>query len=59
MIEGKGRFINRPTKTGGKSYDKFYVYVPTEVARDGLFPLKEGDGVVVKIEKKRWIITKG
>jgi hypothetical protein len=59
MIEGKGRFINRPTKTGKGVYDKFFMYIPTEVARDGLFPFKEGDEVLVKIDPKlkRVIIT--
>jgi len=59
MIEGEGRFINRPTKTGKGVYDKFFLYIPTEVARDGLFPFKEGDEVLVKIDAKlkRVIIT--
>ena len=51
MIAGKGRFINRPTETGGRTYDKFFIYVPTEVARDGLFPFKPGEAVVVRIDQ--------
>lgn len=58
MIEGKGRVINRPTKTGKNTYDKYFVYIPTEVARDGLFPFKAGDEVVVRIEKKVLTIRK-
>ncbi len=50
--EGKGRFINRPTKTGKKSYDKFFIYIPTDLARDSLFPFKEGDEVFMKIHPK-------
>ena len=53
VIEGKGRFINRPTRTGKGVYDKFFVYVPTEVARDGLFPFHEGDEVTIRIDPKR------
>jgi len=56
--EGKGRFINRPTRTGGKTYDKFFVYVPTEVARDGTFPFKEGEEVHVKIENDKVVVEK-
>jgi len=56
--EGKGRFINRPTRTGGKTYDKFFIYVPTEVARDGTFPLKEGEEVHIKIENSKLIVEK-
>jgi hypothetical protein len=60
MLEGEGKFINRPTQTGGKLYDKFFVYVPTEVARDSLFPFKTGEVVKVKIdvENNRLIIEK-
>lgn len=59
MREGRGRFINRPTRTGGKTYDKFFVYVPTEVARDGTFPFKAGDEVFVRIENGKLTIEKG
>jgi len=43
--EGKGRFFNRPSQTGGKKYDKFFIYVPTDLAKDSLFPFKDGDSV--------------
>ena len=51
MIEGKGRFMNRPTKTGNRVYDKFFIYVPTEVARDGLFPFKPGAEVSIRVDQ--------
>jgi hypothetical protein len=53
LLEGKGRFMNRPSKTGKRVYDKFFVYIPTEIARDGLFPFKGGDEVVVKVDPKQ------
>ena len=61
MLEGKGRFINRQTKTGKRVYDKFFVYIPTEIARDGLFPFRAGDEVLVKVDprSKSIIIKKG
>lgn len=52
MLEGKGAFINRPTRTGGKIYDKFFIYVPTEVARDGLFPFRVKESVKIKIDEE-------
>jgi hypothetical protein len=58
MQKGKGRFINRPTRTGGRAYDKFFIYVPTEVARDGTFPFKVGEEVILSIKNKRVIIKK-
>ena len=56
--EGTGRFINRPTRTGGKTYDKFFVYVPTEVARDGTFPFKAGEKVFVRIKSDKLTVEK-
>jgi len=58
MKKGIGTFINRRTKTGKKSYDRFFIYIPTEVARDGTFPLMEGDKVEIEIKGKAVIITK-
>ena len=58
MREGKGRFINRPTRTGGRTYDKFFIYIPTEVARDGTFPFKEGEEIIIRIDDERLIIEK-
>jgi hypothetical protein len=58
MQKGRGRFINRRSRTGGRVYDKFFIYIPTEVARDGTFPFKEGDVVSLRIENKKVIITK-
>jgi hypothetical protein len=60
MIEGEGKLINRPTQTGGKTYDKFFIYVPIEVARDTAFPFKAKEPIKVKIdiENKRLIIEK-
>jgi len=58
MRKGKGRFFNRPTVSKGKKYDKFFIYVPTEVARDTNFPLKDGDRVEVEIEGNVLIIRK-
>jgi len=53
MFEGKGKFINRPTRTGGKLYDKHFIYIPTEVARDSLFPFKIQEAVKVSIDKRK------
>lgn len=52
MLKGKGKFINRPTTTGKKTYDKYFVYIPTEVARDGLFPFEAGEEVIIEINQK-------
>ena len=49
MNEGKGRFLNKPTTTGKKKYDRFFIYIPTEVARDSAFPFKEGEEVIIRI----------
>ena len=58
MLKGIGKFVNHPTRTGRKLYDKFYIYVPTQVAKDGTFPFKVGDKVEVKINGETLIIRK-
>ncbi len=51
--KGLGKFVNRPTTTGGKKYDKFFVYVPTEVAKDSQFPFKPGQQVSVALDTRK------
>jgi len=60
MIESKGKFINRPTTSGDRKYDKFFVYIPTEVARDSHFPFAEGEAVTIRIDldENRLLISK-
>jgi hypothetical protein len=60
MIEGVGKVINRPTSSGGKKYDKFFLYVPIEVARDTNFPFKPKEPIKIKIdlENKRLVVEK-
>jgi hypothetical protein len=60
VISGQGKLINRRTKTAGKEYDRFFIYVPAGVARDGLFPFKEGEKLTITVDagNKRLIIEK-
>ncbi len=60
VVEGKGKFINRKTQTANKEYDKFFIYVPVELARDGTFPFKPDETVIVRIDKgkRRLIVEK-
>ena len=53
VLKGEGRLINRPTKTGKRVYDKFFIYVPTELARDSAFPFKSGDVLKLEVDPKR------
>jgi hypothetical protein len=57
VTRARGRFINRPTKTGRGTYDKFFVYIPTELARDSSFPLMPGQEVDVQIDSSRGVIV--
>ncbi len=57
VTRAKGRFINRPTKTGRGVYDKFFIYVPTELARDSSFPIAEGQEVEVRIDQKSGVLV--
>jgi hypothetical protein len=60
VLEGKGKFVNRRTTTANKEYDRFFIYVPVEVARDSAFPFKTNEIVAVKIdaEKRRLLVEK-
>jgi hypothetical protein len=55
---GAGTFINRKTKTAKKTYDRFFFYTPTELARDTAFPFKENEKVHYEIKGQTIIITK-
>lgn len=52
VLSGKGKFINRPTTSGGKKYDKYFFYIPTELARDSAFPFNTGEVVQIKVDSK-------
>jgi len=52
VLRAKGKFVNRPTHTGGKKYDKFYIYLPTDLVNDSQFPFKEGDEIEMAVDVK-------
>jgi hypothetical protein len=56
MLEGNGRIINRPTKTAGKEYDKFFIYLPTNLVRDSGFPFKIGEMTTIRIDPDKGIL---
>jgi hypothetical protein len=61
VIERTGKFINRRTRmANNKAYNRFFIYVPTDLAGDSAFPFKEGDEIIIKIDskKRRLIIEK-
>jgi len=60
MLESESKIVNRPTTTAGKQYDKLYVYIPTEVAKDSAFPFKANDKVRIRIDtaNNRLVIEK-
>jgi hypothetical protein len=55
-----GPMINRPNMVGGKTYDRFMVYLPADVARDSGFPFKTENPirVMVDLSAKRVILEK-
>jgi hypothetical protein len=60
-LKAKGHFINRPNQTGKKNYDKFFVYIPTEVAKDSQFHFKPGDllSITLNSKLKKFELSKG
>jgi len=59
-FKSESKLVNRPTQTGGKMYDKFYVYIPREVSNDPAFPFKLGQKLKARsdTENKRLVIEK-
>ncbi len=57
VTKARGRFINRPTRTGRGTYDKFFIYVPTELARDSNFPVRPGQEVEVRIDQEKGVLV--
>ena len=51
VLSGKGKIVNNKEKKGGKSYDRFSIRLDIDLARHEDFPFKEGDQVVITIEK--------
>lgn len=43
---------------GWKKYDKFFIYVPTELAKDSQFPFRDGDEVTIVVKAKGIEIVK-
>jgi len=57
-IEAESHFVNRREKRGQKSYDRYFIYVPSELAHDSGFPFKEGERVKIKVTDKGLSIRK-
>jgi len=54
MKKDTGTFLNRKTKTGKKTYDGFFIYIPTEVAMDGTFHSQKKTKSKSKLKEKLW-----
>jgi hypothetical protein len=50
MLESESKIINRPTRTAKKQYDKLFVYIPTELAKDSAFPFTANEKIKIKID---------
>lgn len=53
VLRAKGKFVNRPTHTGGKKYDKFYIYLPTDLMNDSQFTFKPSDEIEMTVDVKQ------
>ena len=60
MLEAISKLLNRPTQTAGKQYNKYYIYIPTDLANDSAFPFEKGEKLKLRIDpqNKRLIIEK-
>ena len=47
-------------QTGGKKYDKFFIYVPTDLANDSQFRFKSGDEIEITVDvKEKRLLVEG
>lgn len=58
MLKGTGKIMNRPTKTGGKLYDKFFIYIPSDVSKDSAFPFEDGEKVSIRLKNGKLVVEK-
>jgi hypothetical protein len=60
MLEAESKLLNRPTQTAGKQYDKYYIYLHTDQARDSALTYKKDEKIKIIIDpqNKRLIIEK-
>jgi len=57
MLEAETKLLNRPTQTAGKQYDKYYIYIPTDIAKDSAFPFTKNQKLKIKIDPQNKRLT--
>ena len=57
VLEGETRFLRYEMRVKGRTYEKFLINFPTEVARDSQFPFKPGDRIKVRVDPDRKIVV--
>ena len=57
---GIGSIVERKstlkTSKGEKTYSRYWIYVPTDVAEDKAFPFKAGDKLLISITEGRKVV---
>ncbi len=51
MLEAESKIVNRPSTTAGKQYDKLFIYIPTDLAKDSAFPFVANEKIKISIDK--------
>ncbi len=52
MLEAESKIVNRPSTTAGKLYDKLFIYIPTDLAKDSAFPFAADEKIKIRIDKE-------
>jgi hypothetical protein len=52
MLEAESKIVNRPAYTGKKQYDKLFIYIPTDLAKDSAFPFLADEKIKIRIDKE-------
>ena len=59
VLEAEGSLSPRTTKTKGKEYTRYYIYIPTDLTKDSAFPFDlEKQPLNIKIDGDKLIVEK-
>ena len=56
MKTAKGRITTK--KSGNRGYKSAWIYIPSKVYKDGLFPFQDNEEVIIEIEDDSLVISK-
>jgi len=53
MLESEARLLARIYTREDKTYERFWIYVPSKIAKDSQFPFEAGQTLNIEVDPKR------